>query len=290
VGLTVLAGIVLLLLLQLSGDVEANGTTLVLVAISLLLIFLLVMPRAAAGFLERLTKVKVAGVEISLVEKTRAQLVHRRLPIMEDGVPVVSRPHTGDAAIDVLRVQDIVWQRLRFAHSVLLELDSEFGSEVGYLDVLARLHEEQLLDTDEARLILDLVNEPVDEPVASWPEEAREPFLDAAWPFARRLGPLIFDRYVRRSLQETDWRISEFPQKRNHRPDFLACRDGRWIVAAARVARPWTSLKPARKRLAGDVPSDATERVVIVPGTTELQDDGLYPEVQVITLPKMLKR
>jgi hypothetical protein len=288
VGLLALAGVVVLLVLQLREDVEASGTTLVLVAIGLGLIFLLVMPRAAARFIERLTTVKVAGVEVSLAETKRAELVHRRLPSQEDDVKVPSRPRTGDAAIDVLRVQDIVWQRLRFAHSVLLELPSKFGSEVGYLDILALLQARELLDTDETRLILDLLTEPV----AGWPDETREAFLDAAWPFAVRLGSLIFDRHVRRTLQETGgWRISEMPdQLRDHRPDFLAFRDGRWVVAAARVARPWATLKASRKRLAGDATQDVTRRVVIVPGKTKLRDDGLYPQVEVVHLSVMLKR
>jgi hypothetical protein len=290
VGLVVLAGVVALLVLALSEKVTTDATTLVLVVIGLALVFGLVMPRAAADLFGRMTQVKVGGFEVSL-ERKRAQRVRRQLPRMDDDVPLTSRPLTSDEAIDVLLVQDVARQRLRFAKSSLLGLSSDFD----YPDILAYLRESELLNTDETRLILDLLYGSI----ADWPEEEREPFLDAAWPVVRRLAPTIFDRYVRNALQEAGWRISEFPQEPGHRPDFCAYRDGRWIVAAARVADPWKSLKPSRKRLAGEVPSDVSKRVVIVPdsampdlghdsATPGLEDDGLYPEVEIVPLSKML--
>jgi hypothetical protein len=282
VGLLVLAGVVALLVLALRENVATNATSLVLVVICLALIFGLVMPRAAAELLGRMTQVKLAGFEVSL-ERKRAQRVSHQLPSnKDDDVAVTPRTRTSDAAIDVLLVQDVARQRLRFARWILLELGSEFD----YPDILAYLHESKLLDTDETRLILDLLNESISE----WPEEEREPFLDAAWPVVRRLAPTIFDRYVRKSLHDAGWRISEYPQERGHRPDFLAYRDDQWVVAAARVADPWETLEPSRKRLAGEVPAEATRRVVIVPSKAELKDDGLYPEVEVVRLPQMLDR
>jgi hypothetical protein len=273
--------VVLIVFRQLRDNAMPNGTTVALVAIGLTLVFALIMPGVAGQLLKGVSKVKVAGVEISFAEKERAERIQRRLPRREDDVKLSPRPRTGVADVDVLRVEYIARKRLRFVRTALLELPPEFD----YVDILANLHEGELIDTDEAKLILDLLNEPV----SVWPEGTREPFLDAAWPFALRLGALVWDRYVRKSLKKAGWRISEFDQKHNQRPDFLVFRNGQWIVAAARVARPWTSLCAARKRLAGDVPSEATRRVVIVPQLTNFKVDNLFPEVEIVPLPQMLE-
>ena len=47
----------------------------------------------------------------------------------------------------------------------------------------------------------------------------------------------MFDRAVRRVFDDEDWFIADFKQERpDHRPDFLAMRDGIWLRVASRVA------------------------------------------------------
>jgi hypothetical protein len=47
----------------------------------------------------------------------------------------------------------------------------------------------------------------------------------------------VFDRAVRRVFDDEDWFIADFKQERpDHRPDFLAMRDGIWLRVASRVA------------------------------------------------------
>lgn len=275
------AGAVVLIVIQVDHDDKPNGTTLGLMGIAIVLLVGVLAPRTTARALKRVSKVKVAGVEISLEqERARAEAVTRKLPRRDEGVKVGPRPTTGDPTVDVLRVRDIARQRLRF-----MRIRLGWGPELDYLDILAWLHERKLLDTDETRVLMDLLYERVD----LWPSGAREPYLDAMWPFVKRLAAVIFDRYVRQRLSSAGWRIADFEQPGDHRPDFLAFRDTEQpVVIAARVGRPQRSLEPARERLAGDLPVAAAGRVIVVPRHKDVPDDERYESVRIVPLSDLL--
>lgn len=276
------AGTVLLIVVQVHHDQKPNGTTLGMLVLAVVLLVGVLAPRAAARALKNVTKVKVAGVEISLEhERARAEAVARKLPRRDESVEVGPRPKSGDPAVDLLRVRDIARQRLRF-----MRIRLGWGPELDYPDILAWLHQRELLDTDEIRVLLDLLYEPVE----TWPREVREPYLDAMWPFVKRLAAVIFDRHVRGRLKAAGWKIADFDQPDDHRPDFLAFRDRESPVAvvAARVGRPQRSLEPARKRLAGELPDGATDRLIVVPRERDVPDDGRYETVRIVPLSDLL--
>jgi hypothetical protein len=186
-------------------------------------------------------------------------------------------------AVVGLRVRDIARQRLRFMRILL-----GWGPELEHTDILAWLHRRKLLDTDETRVLLDLLYERVE----MWPAEVREPYLDAVWPFVTRLAAVIFDRHVRRRLKKAGWDIAEFDQPDDYRPDFLAFRDRESpiVVTAARVGRPRRSLEPARERLAGELPHGATDRMIVVPPQQDVPDDGRYETVPIVPLSDLVSK
>lgn len=117
---------------------------------------------------------------------------------------------------------------------LIVDLQDEVKAEDDYVGIATRLHADGLLEDAELQFVLDLVCER-DLGLSKVSDSAREEFLDAAWEFAVRLGSMVWDRYVRRRLAEHGWVIADFRQRKGHRPDFLAHRNSRWIVMAARV-------------------------------------------------------
>ena len=280
ISLIALGLIALIVVLQLIGIVKVDGTTLVLVVLALVAAVGVAMPDDVVAFVSRLTSLKVGSFEVAFVEKQRAERVIRTLPLQEDDVPVRKRPQTGDEVVDVMRVRAMARRRLRFIRVGLLNLESDFS----YIDILSHLHHEELLGTEEVRVILDLL----DEAIKDWPADSRDDFLEAAWPLASRLAAHVFDRHTRNELDRAGWTVADFKQSKRHRADFLASRGDEVIVAAARVARAGTSLKTVRKRLSGKMPPQAKRRVIIVPGDAVTKPDSRYPNVETVHLETLL--
>jgi hypothetical protein len=269
--------------LQLAGLVEADATTLALLGLGVALLFPLLWPAQVKSALRRVTKLSVGGIDIGFAEGERAERVDRRLPALEDDVKVESRPETGHPAGDVLRVRDMAKRRLRFIRDRLPV--RKYVPD--YSDVIDHLQNEDLLDEDEARLLYAVLADDI----ASWGEDARVKFLDAAWPLSYRLAALVWDRMVRARLFADGWYIADFPQGRRHRADFrITYGEGERYVGAARVATGEDAhVRKSRRRLSESA-REGERAVVIVPEKNDYEDDGQWPDVEVVSLEEFVRR
>jgi len=92
---------------QLAGKLHPDGTTLVLVVITLALVLGLVFPRQFEQFIERMTSLKVGGFELGLREVERSSVVERLPEAEEYGtqpIPPLKPTGTTEGDLDEVRV------------------------------------------------------------------------------------------------------------------------------------------------------------------------------------------
>jgi hypothetical protein len=205
------------------NDGGADSTTLVLLALAMILIVASLAPRPTSDALRRVTSFKLGGLELGLGEIKLAE--HLKSPPKEhDRVGVGGRPDGTDYSEIVGRLELCVDRTKK-----MLDLGPDLH---GPREVVAELRSLKLLDQYEETFVLELLRgNPIS---ASWPSGAREGFLDAAWSFAVRFRAMIWDRHVRRRLAEAGWFVAKYDQATGHRPDFLIYRESRWALVAAR--------------------------------------------------------
>lgn len=278
IGIAALATAVVLIGLDVAGLAVDAGTAGLLVLAAAFLASV-VAPREIGAFLERISTFKVAGVEVALGERQRAERVLARLPEREDDVDVPPRPKGGGAIAEVLEVRHELERKLRYVRDHLLETEPD---KMAYGDVVRRLRREELLTADEISVVFYLFGDSA----ASWPEAERDRFLDAGWQLSVRLGTQVFERRARNRMAAAGLAVVDFKQNRKHRRDFLVEGDRRYLVAT-RVADPWTGMKGVRERLEREKTPNA-KPVVVVPDRTEIVADGIAPEVAIMKLSDFL--
>lgn len=260
-ALVALAAVITLMVVQLiKNDGGADSTTLGFLGLATVFLFAVMAPHQTSGALRRITSFKVAGIEVGLGEIKRAERV-KPLPGEDDGVGG-ERPKTNDYAAVVDRLQS----RLRFVR-LILGLKEEMG-EQDYLPIADRLRTDLLLTRDEESFVLDLLEGP-ELAMTDWSAATREAFLDSAWAFATRFGPLIWDRHVRKRLEDAGWFVADYRQQRGHRPDFLAYREQDWAVMAARVGgneeNPYHYAKTAGRLVRFKPQEPISGRCIVIP-------------------------
>ena len=266
-----------------------DSTALALVAIGVGLVFAVIAPWPTARALRRVTALKVAGIELGLGigEIKRAERV-RPLRREDDGVGVKERPLSGDPGEELRDVVEAMQGRLRFCWDIF-DLRGEKVEKEDYRRITRRLGEKERITRDEQKFILDLLHTD-DRTVEQWSADTRDEFLDSAWEFAIRFGPLIWDRHVRRALQDHGWFIAQYPQERGHRPDFLGHHSKGWAVMAARVAGPEddpVGLKPSRDRLRAIEQDFIDARCIVIPDIREVK--SYKADVNVLRLDWVLR-
>ena len=286
-----LGGVLALIAIQLADAADVDATTLALAALAVVLLFGIFAPHQTGRVLERITSFKFAGIEVGLKELSRAERVSQP-PVEEDGHQTTRPANKGlDSIRDKLR------GRLRFVR-LILELDDEV-EEDDYRGIAGNLRERGLLSQDEERFTLDLLDETAFDS-ANQPRYAEKRFLDAAWAFAVRFGPMTWDREVRRRLSDKGWLIADFKQARGHRPFFLGHRKGKWALMSARVAgekkKPFKYIKTGR-RLKEIQRDEIDARWIVIPKIRSAYVVKNYrwseeePEnVKVLRLPTILRR
>lgn len=203
-----------------------NATTLVLVALALILLFGAVAPEGTGAMVDRMTNFRLAGVvEVGLETVVTATDV-KPPDGEEDGLTVERHGQNLEAVVEKLK------EKMKFIHVVLHLHEAVRKDEFGA--ITHTLAARRLLDEQEARFVLDLVSDR-DLGVKDLPYHARKDFLDATWTFASRFHFVVWDRYVRQELKQSGWFIADFEQDPGHRPDFLGCWNGRWALFTARV-------------------------------------------------------
>jgi hypothetical protein len=229
-AIAALIAVAVVLVLQLNHkDGDADGTTLGLVALLSVLAFAVITPRQTGRVVARITNFKFAGIEVGLNQIAAAEGV--KPPGSEDDGYDVERNGEGyRETVNEMR------GKLRFAR-LIVDLEEPVKEEDNYVSIVWHLAAKRLLREDEVSFILDLVSKR-DLGLAELPEATQNEFLDASWTFTQRLGPLVWDRHVRRTLRSGGWTLSDYPQAPGHREDFLAYRADAWAVVAARVGSP----------------------------------------------------
>jgi hypothetical protein len=280
---TAFAGAIALIVIQLSGDkASPNSTTLGLFVVAALLGFSALAPRLTIRGLQRVSQFKVGSLEVGLAEIKRAERV--RPPQEDDGVRAEKRPRFSGYDSCTSRLQNRLNRMRR-----MLELSAGKDDYVGIAEELRSLG---LLNRDEETFVIDLQSQ---DPLSNdWSTATEEKFLDDTWAFATRFRALVWDRHVRKTLKGRGWSIFEYEQKRGHRPDFLAYREDRWALLAARVGsigktKP-DNLDTAARRLwkSRGVP-EMTSRSIVVPDLSkgilsDSLDDEIRDGIQVLTL------
>jgi hypothetical protein len=268
-----LVSVVAVIVLEVTGRVDADATTLGLLVLAMGCLVAVTAPHETSELFHRVTTFKIAGVEVALGEQLRAERIFRSLPKSEDDVRTRPRPVSGDKVLDVLAVQQELQRKMRFTRDRLLSLGQD---EQAYSDVLGRLMADDLLNVDEINVVYILLGDDV----ASWPAKTRARFLDASWVFATRFASQVFDRQVRRRLSDAGCAVIDFEQTKKHRLDFLVeAGAGRYLVAA-RLAAPWNTIQSTRRRLAA-TKLHRVEPVIIVPTKTRIQSDDIFPAVSI---------
>jgi hypothetical protein len=226
-----LIGVTYLIVEELSRDpADQSGlttATLILIVLAALLLFLLVAPGSMRDLFQRMANLKVAGVlEVGLQTVARAEILQP--PAIGDEQDPPER--NGEKLRDIVKK---VESKLRFLH-VIIHMHADPRPIRSERQIARWLEMEDLLTADEAQFALDLISKR-ELGIEALAEQEREELLDAAWAFAVRFSFTVWDRYVRRQLQNDGWVVADFPQTRDHQPDFLAHRDGRWAVMATKV-------------------------------------------------------
>lgn len=282
-----LAGAVGLIVAKLDSTQSApDGTTLGLFVLAAALGFAALAPGRTIKGLRRVTNFKVGGVELGLAEIKRADRV--RPPQEDDGVRAEPRPRSKGYEACVERLRNRL-NRIR----TMLALDARKND---YEGIAGELRVRGLLTRDEETFVVDLQRyDPISD---DWSTAVEEEFLDDTWAFATRFRALIWDRHVRQQLEEKGWFVADYAQKRGHRPDFLAYRDGIWVLIAARVGsleddKPDNLDKPAERLSKYEKGLPISARAVIVPSLKGAEFTADLPEaarrdVRLVTLDRFL--
>jgi hypothetical protein len=238
---------------------KADTTTLGLLLIGVVLMFVIAAPVQAARAAKRITRLKVGAVELGLEEIKLAERV-RPVPSEEDEVEAI-RPLGCDYARVVAKLEG----RLRFVREVL-ELEKAVKDKHDYIGITMCLREDGLLDGEEKRFMIDLLDGP-NVGFDAWDDAARNDFLDAAYAFAVRLGPKVWDRRVKQELTDCGWFIADFNQSKKHRADFLAFRGSRTALMTARVGGTGSGYveKAAPRLMNFDRFEPIEARVIVIP-------------------------
>lgn len=258
-----LAGVIALIALQLSGEGSPDATTATLAALAIALLFGLLAPRQTGAVIARVTRFKVAGIEVGL--EAVALAVQVTPPSEEDDGFWIERDSE-----DLGDIRAKLKARLRFVR-VIADLEGAVDDQRDYLGIASAMHAGHLLDDRQLTFVVDLISER-DLGLSKVSPAARDEFLDAAWAFAKRFGSMAWDHYVRERLAAAGWVVADFRQRRGHRPEFLAFRRGHWTVMAARVGgvkERWRYGSTAERlgRYDPGVPIDG--RCIVIPATPD---------------------
>jgi hypothetical protein len=244
-------------------DDNVDVTSVILIALAIVLGFAALAPEEAREVINRITSLKFGNFEIGLQAAVRVERVQSRVAELiedvngdDDVQASTPRPVGGSAAEEFDAVRAKLTERLRYIRDVILELKPDSNS----IQVVDAIAAERLLVPDESQVVRDLLGDAKDE-VDRLRGDVREKYLEGAWRFASRFGTLVFERRVRKEMVEKNWFLLDFNQTRNHRPDFLAYRDEKWLLVATRV-EPGLA-EDTRKRLAAQtVPFGAVPAII----------------------------
>jgi hypothetical protein len=249
------------------GGFEDNldATALVMLGLAILLGFIALEPGEAKDILGRLTTLKVGGVEIGLQAAERLERVElRTADLFDDDVEAVKpRPIGGSAAEEFDVVSEKLRERLEIVRDEILGLRHSRTT----LETVDVIKKRRLLNPDEEQVVSD--------------------HLDGAWRFASRFATLILERRVRKAMVSKKWLLLDFDQARSHRPDFLAFRNGVWLLVATR-RKPGNTEK-VRKRLSEQTVPHKAHKLVVYPNkhAAEALKVKDYPDVKLVPFSKI---
>jgi hypothetical protein len=282
-------GLVLALLgLKLAGvggfEDNLDATALVMLGLAIVLGFIALSPGEAKEILGRLTTLRVAGVEIGLQAAERLERVElRTADLFDDDVEAVKpRPIGGSATEEFDVVSEKLRERLEIVRDEILGLKHSRTT----LETVHMIKKRRLLKPDEEQVVSDLLGDSK-ENVVRLTGDVRKRYLDGAWRFASRFATLILERRVRKAMVGKKWLLLDFDQARSHRPDFLAFRDGVWLLVATR-RKPGNTEK-VRKRLSEQTVPHEAHKVVVYPNkhAAEALTVEDYPDVELVPFSKI---
>jgi hypothetical protein len=277
-----------------SRQVHLSSSSVAVLLVGVGLLVAALWPGAVADLARRLSGVKGPGFELTLAADARALVITRYAVADEDGVAARARPTTGTPVDQFDAVRGDLTSGLAWIASRLVPDDRNATTESPWLvafygqllrhatddaiGLLGLLRAERLLRNQAVRVSEDILRLPAEE-FESWPASVRDDVLEAGWTVSARLKSEVFDQIVRRMLVEAGFPVVDFPQRRGHRADFLACSStGEWARLTARQATDKDSklLADTTKRLARPAPSRAdivpnvriTRRIVVIPDRT----------------------
>lgn len=220
-----------------------DATTLGALVVAIAALAAIIGPRAFVLGVRRVTQVDLLGVSVTLQLET-ARTTIAKFVVEEHGAPVPPRPAASDPRAALALVEEELRRKLRFCSEAVLGDPKGSDEELIVVD----LGVQRLLDLDEVRLCLDLLDDLARIVVPLDPHD-QSTFLDQAWEFAVRFATRTFDRHARRSFDRAGWLVADIAQGPGHRPDFLVACGGRAAFIAARVAAPAEGLFRTRNRI-----------------------------------------
>jgi hypothetical protein len=294
VSILLLLLVLILLAVQVVGlvglDKHVNVTTLILLGAAIILGYVTYSPDEVRAVLNRISSLRLGAFELAMQAATRVERVESRLAAQVDVANLKdevqaweSRPTGNGTKREFRAVRKTLEHRLGFVRSKVLVLNDGLSSE----EVVHEISETGLLEHDELLVTYGILDD-IESELERLTEEVRNRYLEGAWRFAARFGSLVFERQVRRSMLKAGWFLTDFPQLRDHRPDFLAFRDGTWLLIAARV-KPDATEETRARLLRQTLPVDA-RRVVVAPDTLcPFEVEDAFAAASIISLKEALK-
>ncbi len=274
-GVRAIAAILLLcamavIVWQVVDGAKPDGTTVSAFLAGAIATMALAYPRSFVSLGQRISNVDAFGVKLEL-RVQEAELAIAQFENEEDGASFEppAWPTSNRKAMELIATE--LRGKLRFSSVAVLGNRAKISEEY----IVDNLGTAGLLNFNEAVLCRDLLGD-LYKRLDELGTDERETFLRHAWEFASRFASRTFDRQARRDLTNGGWKVADFSQKKGHRADFIAVREGTRALIAARVAAPRENVLTTGGRIAGvDFPLPELRRLVIVPDHV----DGLWNEL-----------
>lgn len=292
IATVVLLGAIGLIVWQLNNDANPDATTVGAFLLAVVATTAIAFPLGFISLGRQISNVNAFGITLEL-QVQEAKVAVDQFENEEDdaGVDPPAWPSSNRRAMAM--ISDRLREKLRFVSVALFDARKGVPEEL----IVENLGNECLLPLNEVTLCRDLLGD-LFKRLDELDSDEREDFLNSSWEFAARFASRIFDRQARRELTEHGWKIGSFSQKKGHRPDFIAVREGVAALIAARVAAPdpEKNLRKTGGRLARvDFPLPEMRRVVVVPSYVDhLWDEldngpmGIDSSVLVVRLGKLI--
>lgn len=255
---------------QVVDGAKPDGTTVSAFLAGAIATMALAYPRSFVSLGQRISNVDAFGIKLEL-RVQEAELAIAQFENEEDGAAFdpPAWPTSNRRAMELIATK--LCAKLRFSSEAVLGDKAKISEEY----IVDNLGAAGLLNFNETVLCRDLLGD-LYKRLDELDTDEREAFLRHAWEFASRFASRTFDRQARRELTNGGWKVADFSQKKGHRADFIAVREGTRALIAARVASPRKNVLTTGGRLAAvDFPLPELRRLVVVPDHV----DGLWNEI-----------